>query len=72
MMDKLIDQMMTKLFQVAEYICNMYLFAEHKPTTEVPQTTSIPTIHFTNEDKDVNKREQARPKVKIAEGNCFK
>ena len=71
MMDKLIVQMMTKLFQVAEYICNMYLFAEYKPTTEIPQTASIPTIHFTNEDKDVIECEQVKPKVKIAEGELF-
>ena len=70
-MDKLIDQMMTKLFQVAEYVCNMYLFAESKPTTKVTKTASIHTIHFTNEDRATLKREQTQSKVRIAEGELF-
>ena len=83
MMDKLINQMMTRLFQVAEYICNKYSFVENIPITEVTTTTSIPTIHFTNEEMTMIKpdrshsypsyaeRKHTRPKNKTTEGELF-
>lgn len=49
-MDKVIDLAMTKLFQLAEYVCSKCSFVADKPaaTQEV-----APTIHFTNEDRMV-------------------
>jgi hypothetical protein len=49
-MDKVIDLAMTKLFQLAEYVCNRcsFLVGEPAATQEV-----VPTIRFTNEDKMV-------------------
>lgn len=80
-MDKVIDLAMTKLFQLAEYVCRRCSSAEDEPaaTQEV-----VPTIHFTNEDKAAIKRvesnacissferEQPRLKIKIVEGELFK
>lgn len=80
-MDKVIDLAMTKLFQLAEYVCNMCSSITDEPaaTQEV-----VPTIHFTNEDKAAIKRvesnacissferEQPRLKIKIVEGELFK
>ena len=49
-MDKVIDIAMTKLFQLAEYVCTRC-----SSTTDEPATTQeiVPTIRFTNEDKMV-------------------
>jgi len=80
-MDKVIDLVMTKLFQLAEYVCNMC-----SPITDEPAATQeiAPTIRFSNEDKTVIKqvesnacissfeREQSRLKIKMVEGELFK
>ena len=51
-MDKLIDLGMTKLFQLAEYVCNKLSLDKSEPAA--PQTKAIvPTIRFSNEDKMV-------------------
>ena len=51
-MDKLIDLGMTKLFQLAEYVCSKYTFDKCEPA--VPQSQqAVPTIRFSNEDKMV-------------------
>ncbi len=49
-MDKLIDTAMTKLFQLAEYVCSKCSSVTDEPT--VSQEVA-PTIRFTNEDKMV-------------------
>jgi len=51
-MDKITDLMMTKLFQLAEYVCNRC----SSPTSEpaAPQSQPVtPTIRFSKEDKMV-------------------
>lgn len=51
-MDKLIDLGMTKLFQLAEYVCSKYTFDKCEPA--VPQSQqAVPTIRFSYEDKMV-------------------
>ena len=49
-MNRVIDLVMTKLFQLAEYVCNRcsFLVGEPAASHEV-----APTIRFTNEDKMV-------------------
>ena len=53
-MDKLIDLGMTKLFQLAEYLCSKISVAqvEAEPAATQPQQV-VPTIRFSNEDKMV-------------------
>ena len=82
MMDKWIDLGMTKLFQLAEYVCSRYSLTSSEHAT--PQEEVVSTIRFTKEDqaaiKDVCsdarpttvKRDPPRPKVKVIEGNLFK
>lgn len=52
-MDKLIDLGMTKLFQLAEYVCskNGIVQVEAKPTSQKVQQKGTPTIRFSNEDR---------------------
>lgn len=49
-MNRVIDLVMTKLFQLAEYVCSRcsFLVGEPAATQEI-----VPTIRFTNEDKMV-------------------
>ena len=49
-MNRVIDLVMTKLFQLAEYVCSRYssILDESAASHEV-----APTIRFTNEDKMV-------------------
>ena len=51
-MDKLIDLGMTKLFQLAEYVCGKCSLEKDEPATTQPQQV-VPTIRFSNEDKMV-------------------
>lgn len=80
-MDKVIDIAMTKLFQLAEYVCSKCssVVDESAVNQEV-----APTIRFTNEDKAEIKRvesdacihsferEQSQLKTKMVEGELFK
>lgn len=49
-MNKVIDLAMTKLFQLAEYVCNRCSFLVGEPAAK---QEVVPTIRFTNEDKMV-------------------
>ena len=51
-MDKLIDLGMTKLFQLAEYVCGKCSLEKGEPATTQPQQV-VPTIRFSNEDRIV-------------------
>ena len=82
MMDKWIDLGMTKLFQLAEYVCSRCSFSSSKPAAS--QDDVVSTIRFTKEDKaaikqvcsdacpSTIKRKPSRPKVKTVEGDLFK
>ena len=54
-MDKLIDLGMTKLFQLAEYVCNKtgVVQMEAVPATQQQQQEVALTLRFSNEDKMV-------------------
>ena len=63
-MDVLIDLMMTKLFLLAEYVCDKTSLAcgrKLRPQTidPIPSKDIVPTIRFSNEDR-------------IVEGELFK
>lgn len=51
-MDKLIDLGMTKLFQLAEYVCNKTAIkqAKSEPASQQPQQDVAPTIRFSAAD----------------------
>lgn len=49
-MDKVIDLAMSKLFQLAEYVCSRCSFLVGEPAAK---QEVVPTIRFTNEDKMV-------------------
>ena len=80
-MDRIIDLAMTKLFQLAEYVCSKCSSVVDEPaaTQEI-----VSTIRFTDEDKATIKqaknetsirffeREQSRLKIKMVEGELFK
>ena len=80
-MDKLIDIAMTKLFQLAEYVCS-----KCSPEVDEPIASRkvVPTISFTNvakaeimrgnSDACVRsfERKQFRLKIKVVEGELFK
>lgn len=67
--DKLIDVAMTKLFQLAEYVCEKFHIASNETVTPASQSVSaevpkmavtpdvqpniVPTIRFSQEDKMV-------------------
>ena len=56
LMDALIDRTMTKLFLLAEYVCNITSFdyvRKIRPQTvePIPSKTTVPTIRFSNEDR---------------------
>jgi len=79
-MDRIIDLAMTKLFQLAEYVCSKCSSVVDEPaaTQEI-----VSTIRFTDEDKATIKqaknetsirffeREQSRLKIKMVEGELF-
>jgi hypothetical protein len=82
-MDVLIDLMMTKLFILAEYVCDKTSCAcGHKllPQIVEPALSNefMATIRFSNEDQTVNKRvnrnayKKPRLKNKFVEGELFK
>ena len=48
LMDQVIDLSMTKLFQLAEYVCNRCSSVMAEPATA---QEVVPTIRFTSEDK---------------------
>ncbi len=49
---KLVDFLMTRLFQLAEYVCSMYSIPSNEPAATTPKE-NIPTIRFTNQDRMV-------------------
>ena len=49
-MDRVVDLVMTKLFQLAEYVCSRCSFLVGEPAAK---QEVVPTIRFTNEDKMV-------------------
>ncbi len=51
-MDKLIDLGMTKLFQLAEYVCSRRSLDKSEPAATQSQPVS-PTIRFTDQDRMV-------------------
>ena len=51
-MDRLIDLGMTKLFQLAEYVCSRCSLDKSEPAAAQPQQV-VQTIRFSNEDKMV-------------------
>jgi hypothetical protein len=53
MMERMIDIAMTKLFQLAEYVCRRCSSAEDEPAATAKSENIIPTIRFSNEDKMV-------------------
>lgn len=79
-MDKVIDLAMTKLFQLAEYICNCCPSIADEPAAT---KEAIHTIRFTNEDKAAvqqaesnvcirpTKRKQTQLNIKMVEGELF-
>jgi DNA-directed RNA polymerase subunit RPC12/RpoP len=80
-MDKVVDLAMTKLFQLAEYVCSKCSSVVDEPAAS---QEVAPTIRFRNEDKatikrvknDANissfEREQSRWNIKMVEGELFK
>lgn len=62
-MERIVDLIMTHLFQLAEYVCGRCSFLVDEPA--IPMDLSS-TTSFTNEDKP------ARPKVEMVEGELFK
>ena len=81
-MDKLIDIGMSKLFQLAEYICSKYSL-EKCESAAIQSQPVTPTIRFSKEnntavrpvkcDACINtfECEQVRPVVKMVEGELF-
>ena len=79
--DKVIDFAMSKLFQLAEYVCSKYSLDRDEPAAS---QEVAPTIRFRNENKTAMKqvesnacissfeREQPRLKIKMVEGELFK
>ena len=51
-MKKVIDWMMPRLFQLAEYVCNRCSPDKGKPAATLSQP-HVPTIRFSNEDRMV-------------------
>ncbi len=82
-MDVLIDLMMTKLFLLAEYVCDKTSCAcGHKMLLQTvepaPSQDIVPTIRFSIEELNANKRvnsitsKQPQLKIKFVEGELFK
>lgn len=51
--DVLTDVAMTRLFQLAEYVCNRCSLDKGKPATPTTSQPIAPTIRFSNEDRYV-------------------
>ena len=49
---KLVDFLMTNLFQLAEYVCGLSSLPSSEPAATNPQET-IPTIRFSDQDRMV-------------------
>ena len=64
-MDVLVDLMMTKLFLLAEYVCDKTYGCEMRPQTvdPVPSKDVKPTIHFSKED--------IPRKIEVIQGELF-
>ena len=52
-MDKVIDLAMTKLFQLAKYICSKCSSVADEPAAATATQDIVPTIRFSNENKMV-------------------
>ena len=65
-MDVLVDLMMTKLFLLAEYVCDKTYGCEMQPQTvePVPSKDVKPTIRFSKEDIP-------RIKIEVVQGELF-
>jgi len=65
-MDVLVDLMMTKLFLLAEYVCDKTYGSEMRPqiVDPVPSKDVKPTIHFSKEDIP-------RIKIEVVQGELF-
>ena len=50
---KLVDFLMTRLFQLAEYVCSKCLLAKSEPADQQPQQTIKSTIRFSDADRMV-------------------
>lgn len=84
-MDTLVDLMMTKLFLLAEYVCNKTCGRILRPQAVEPVFSNdiMSTAHFSNDDnaatKQVNsnagirsfERKQPRLKITFVEGELF-
>ena len=49
---KLVDFLMTRLFQLAEYICSSDLLPSSEPAATTPKE-NVPTIRFSDQDRMV-------------------
>ena len=65
-MEKLVEFMMTNLFQLAENVCNRYSLDKGEPVAVIQQET-IPTIRFTN----IVERKHTPKNGKLVEGELF-
>ena len=63
-MERIVDFIMTSLFQMAEYILDKCTFLIKEPAPVVPQKV-VHTIHFSDEDKPT------RSKIEMVEGDLF-
>ncbi len=54
-MDKVIDHAMSKLFQLAEYVCSRFPSVADEPAAqhEMVKQTTVPTIRFSSDEKYV-------------------
>ena len=65
-MEKVVDYIMTRLFQLAEYILSKYSLVEDEAATP-PSSPVVPTtIRFSNEDR------ATLNKIEVVEGELFK
>ena len=55
-LDMMVDLIMTRLFQLAEYVCNRFSSKTDEPTAPVPPASpseEVPPIRFSHEDRMV-------------------
>lgn len=50
---KLVDFLMTRLFQLAEYVCSKCLLAKNEPADQQPRQSIKPIIRFSDADRMV-------------------
>ena len=50
---KLVDFLMTRLFQLAEYVCSKCLLAKNEPPDQQPRQAIKPIIRFSDADRMV-------------------